>query len=104
MTEDLDRVADLLRPGLEPARFVVQAIAAKEPLGDEAGDPPIDGQTGTVEQGVAVHQRQPEADDHAVRVRQDCRERFARRLLKSHAVEGVFAAVAGDAQFGQAED
>ena len=65
----LDRVADLLRPGLEPAGLVVQAVAAEEPLGHKARDPPIDRQAGTVEQGVAMQERQAQAHDHALRGR-----------------------------------
>ena len=41
------------RPGLEPARLVVQAVAGQELLGDEARDPAVDRQAGAVEQGVA---------------------------------------------------
>ena len=60
-----DRVAEVHRPGLEPAGLVVQAVAGQEALGDEPGDAAVDGHAGHVEQGVAVQQGQAQADDHA---------------------------------------
>ncbi len=100
----VDRVADLLGPGLEPARLVVQTVAAEEPLGNEARDPPIDRQAGTVEQGITMQERQAQAHDHAPRGRKDCFERFPDYRLESRPVEGILAAVAGDAHFRQAKD
>ena len=100
----LDRVADLLGPGLEPAGLVVQAVAAEEPLGHEARNPPIDRQAGTVEQGVAMQERQAQAHDHALRGGKDRFERLPDHRLESRPVEGVLAAVTGDAQFRQAKD
>src|SRR4029079_12350555 len=49
-------------------------------------------------------QRQAERDDHAARFGQQLLQYAEGHLLRAGSVERVFAAVAGDAQLGQAED
>src|SRR5690606_26606587 len=53
---DLDVGAQPLRPRLEPARLVVNAVAGEVLLGDDAGEATVDGEGGAVVDGlVEVH-------------------------------------------------
>ena len=104
LTVDFDLIANVLRPRLEPTRLVVQAVAAEKSLGDESRDLPVDRQAGAVEQGAAVEERQAKAHDHAFRGRHNLLQHGQRGLLQARAVKSVLAAIAGDAQLGQAKD
>ena len=55
-----ENIADLQRPWLEPARFVMDAIAGEVALADERDEFSIDRQSGSVEDRVVVEDRQAE--------------------------------------------
>ncbi len=101
---NFDRVAHLVRPGFEPSRFVMQSVAAQESLAHETRDAAIDRQTSAIEQCAAMENRQAQADRHAFRRRQNLLQDGQGGVLQSRTLESVFAAIAADAQFGQAED
>jgi len=90
-------------PGLEPARLVVDAIAGEMLLGHASQHPSIGDHRYAIEQRAVVQARQTETHHQPVRLGQQ----FEQHAFGLHhdvgAMEGVLAAIAGDAQLGQAE-
>ncbi len=102
--QDFDCRPHLLGPGLEPARFVVNAVACQEPFGHKAQNPAIGRDTDNVEQGVLEHQRQAECDHHSPGFGNQLLQDGQSRTLDSRRMKGIFAAVTGDAKFRQTEN
>lgn len=90
-------------PGAEPARFVVQTIACKVLFGGEAGDGPIGNEAGGVEDTVAVEERQSHGDGEIAGGGDDLQQLLPCGLPDVRCEKHVFAAIAGDAEFGEAE-
>ncbi len=101
---DVDLGVHAGRPGLEPARLVVDAVARQETLRHEPRDGAVAAQGHAVEDGVVVGQGEAEAGDHARRARQQLVERVQRAPVHVGREEHVFAAVTRQAHLGQAED
>src|SRR5204863_6726892 len=73
-------------------------------LADKTENFAIDDETTCVEQGAMKEEWQTERDNHAARLGEQLLEHVERHLLRAGGVEGVFAAVARDTEFGEAED
>ena len=91
------------RPWLEPAWFVMNAITREKPFGHEPHNLPVNHQTGAIEQAVLMQNGQPERDHHAT-----CGGDRRLQGLPGHAggiggMERVFASIASQTQFRQAQ-
>jgi hypothetical protein len=91
-------------PGLEPAGFVVDAVAGEVLFADEAEDPAVGDEGGGVEDAVVDPQREAEGDDHAAGGREDFEEGLEGLAEGVGGLEGVLTSVSGEAELGEAED
>jgi hypothetical protein len=82
----------------------VNAVACEVALGHEAEDLPIGEEASGVEESVLVQDGQPDRNHDPFGRGGDALEDAESPFLDPAGQEGVFAAVAGDAQLGQAED
>ncbi len=97
------RIDDAHRPGLEPARLIMDAVAREMPFRHEAHQLPIRQERGAVEHSVLVQDGQPDRDHHAPRFRQhlhQCRPGTPEGVGR---VEGVLASVPGQAELRQTQ-
>ncbi len=94
----------IARPGLEPARLVVDAVAGQSALGNQAEDPPVIHQCAGIEHRLVVPDREPDADDDALGVPRDLAQHFRRRVENGGREKHVFATVTADAELGQTQD
>ncbi len=95
---------DAVGPGVEPAGFVVEAIAGEVFLGDEASDFTVDEDGDGVVDGIFDPDREPNGDDHFLGFDGDFGEAGPGSLGDFVGEELVLTAVAGDGEFGEAED
>ena len=82
----------------------MNAIAGEVLFGDKPGQVAVDAHGRDVKQAPAVHQRQAQAGNQATGPGQDLTEHLPGRTLSARRMEGVFAPVAGNTEFGQADD
>src|SRR4051794_23510190 len=70
-----------LRPGLEPAQLIVDAVAGQKALDHKAGDAAVGQKRGRVEHGILIEDWQPHRDNQAARLRNNLLEDLPGRLL-----------------------
>ena len=92
------------RPAAKPAWLVVNAVAGQVLLGDEAEQLAVASDGGRVVERALVERRQAEAGEQALRVWDKLLQHVERGPLHAGRKVHVLAAVAGDAQLGQAEN
>ena len=91
------------RPGLEPARLIVDAVAGEKPLGGKTENPTVSHQRRRVVKRAMVQHGQPNRDDNSASARHDLFQHSPGGALHGRREKRVFTAVAGDAQLRQAE-
>ena len=91
------------RPLLEPAWFVVDTVGRQELLAHQAEQLAIDEERRRVVQARLVEHRHADCDDQPFGVRQQLAQFVECLALDADREEHVLAAVAGDGQFGQAD-
>ena len=82
----------------------MNAVAREVLLAGEAEDLPVGHEGGDVVKRVAKEEGKTERNDHAARVRQDLLQTVEGEALHVRRLEGVLAAVPGDAEFRQAKE
>ncbi len=82
----------------------MNAVARQIALGDEAQDAAVDDQARGIEQSVLIRHGQTDRDDHPLRVRHDLGQHLGGHPLHARGLKRVLAAIARDAQLGQAKN
>jgi len=82
----------------------MNAVASEKPFCDKAENLTVGGDAHDVEKRILKHQWQADGDDHALDLWYQFFQDSERRALDSGRMKGIFAAITGDTELGQAQN